>query len=297
MIRSIPRHDLNREPEEDLWEENKSSRDTWSNRLDTEDASTIYFSLPSLYLDAMFSVEADPDAAQVDTWEAWVTAMQMHHAMFAMTTNPPGTELELMVNHQVRHPKATGPRYCTNASNWLTAFFLAVICRDQKRYRELCEIPVDRLREAGESEGTQYNPFTYHWISALQAFVLNRPGLGEELLAAMELSAPDRASIGSPELLGMIVFPPMNAFLRLVERDTEKFNDALAQGLELFRDYQISDAKRAQDIEGVVSLPLLALACLAYDTAQVDPDFRLEVESGYLPKHLVQRSWYGEFPV
>ncbi|WP_232833114.1 immunity 49 family protein [Nocardiopsis sp. TNDT3] len=248
-------------------------------------------------MNALFSVHSDPDAAQVDTWEAWVTAMQMHHAMFAMTTNPPGTELELMVNHQVRHPKATGPRYCTNASNWLTAFFLAVVCRDQKRYRELCEISVDRLREAGESEGTQYNPFTYHWISALQAFVLNRPGLGEELLAAMELSAPDRAGIGSPELLGMIVFPPMNAFLRLVERDTEKFNDALAQGLELFRDYQISDAKRAQDIEGVVSLPLLALACLAYDTAQVDPDFRLEVESGYLPKHLLQRSWYGEFPV
>ncbi|NKY98205.1 immunity 49 family protein [Nocardiopsis alborubida] len=293
----VPRHDLNREPEEEIWELNKLNREAWSARLDTEDASTIYFSLTTLYLNAMYSVHSDPDAAQVDTWEAWTTAMQMYHAMFAMTTNPPGTELELMVNHQVRHPQATGPRYCTNASNWLTAFFLAVVCRDQQRYRQLCEIPVDRLREAGESEGTQYNPFTYHWISALQAFVLNRPGLGEELLAAMELSAPDRVDIGSPELMEMIVFPPMNTFLRLVERDTEKFNDALAQGLELFRTYQTSDAERTRDIEGVVSLPLLALACLAYDTDQVDSVFRLEVESGYLPKHLVQRSWYGEFPV
>ncbi|NYH53296.1 hypothetical protein HNR06_002885 [Nocardiopsis arvandica] len=297
MTRSITRHDLNRAPEEDLWEESKSSRDTWSDRLDTEDASTIYFSLSTLYMSALYSVEADPDAAQLDTWEAWVTAMQMHHAMFAMTTNPPGTELELMVNHRVRHPEATGPRYCTNASNWTTAFLLAVICRDQQRYRELCEVPVELLREAGESEGTQYNEFTYRWISALQAFVLNRPGLGEELLAAMELSAPDRVDIGSPELTEMIVFPPMNTLLRLVERDTEKFNDALAQGLELFRAYQTADAKRARSIKGVVSLPLLAMACLAYDTAEQDPDFRLEVESGYLPKHLVQRSWYGEFPV
>ncbi|HJE58847.1 MAG TPA: immunity 49 family protein [Nocardiopsis listeri] len=53
---------------------------------------------------------------------------------------------------------------------------------------------------------------------------------------------------------------------------------------------------RSNEIDGVFHLDLLALACLAYGTAEVDPGFRLEVESGYLPKHLVQRSWYGEFP-
>ncbi|WP_231972376.1 immunity 49 family protein [Nocardiopsis alborubida] len=248
-------------------------------------------------MDVMFSTAADPGVERLESWQAWTTDMQMYHALFAVETNPPGADLELMVHHKIRRPKATGPSYAASASNWTTAFFLAVICRDQKRYRELCEISVDLLREAGESEGAQYNPFTYHWISALQAFVLNRPGLGEELLAAMELSTPDRVDFGDTELLDKLVFPPMNAFLRLVERDSDKFNEALAQGVALHADYYTANESRANDIEGVVPLGLLAMACLAYDTAESDPDFHLDVESGYLPKRLVERNWYGEFPI
>ncbi|NYH53300.1 hypothetical protein HNR06_002889 [Nocardiopsis arvandica] len=89
----------------------------------------------------------------------------------------------------------------------------------------------------------------------------------------------------------------MKVFLHLVERDSDGFNAALVQGLELFKSYYTATPERCEDIEGTVPLSLLAMACLAYDTAEQDPDFRLEVESGYLPKHLVRRSWYGEFPV
>ncbi|MFD3684387.1 immunity 49 family protein [Nocardiopsis sp. NPDC058631] len=258
---------------------------------------SIDFALSTLHMDVMFSTAADPEVSRLETWEAWTADMQMHHALFTVQTNQQGIDLELMVNHEIRRTRATGPKTSTNASNWTTAFFLAVICRDQKRYRELCEIPVDLLRASGERRGTRYNPFTYHWISALQAFVLNRPGLGEELLAAMELSTPDQVDFGDTESLDKLVFPPMNTFLRLVERDSDKFNEALAQGLALHGDYYTANAERSHTIMGAVPLSLLAMACLAYDTAEVAPDFRLEVESGYLPKHLVQRSWYGEFPV
>ena len=296
MTRYIPRHDLGRDVEDDLWESIEENRDLWADRLDNG-ANSIDACLDSFYLDAMYAVHADPDAARIETWEAWATAMQMHHAFFMLTANPPGTQLELMVNHKIRRPVATGPSSLTNADKWTTTFYLAVICRDQQRYRQLCEIPVDLLREAGESNGAQYDPFIYHWISAVQAFVLNRPGLDEELLAAMELSTPERSAFGSPDVLDMVVFPELNTFLGLVERDTDKFNQALAQGLELFRAYQTSDEKRTRRISSVVSLPLLGLACLAYDTAEHDPDFRMEVTSGYLPKHLLERSWHGEFAI
>ncbi|MFI9287832.1 Imm49 family immunity protein [Streptomyces werraensis] len=36
---------------------------------------------------------------------------------------------------------------------------------------------------------------------------------------------------------------------------------------------------------------LLALTCLAYDAGRP-----IEVESEYLPEHLLKRSWLGEFP-
>ena len=50
-------------------------------------------------------------------------------------------------------------------------------------------------------------------------------------------------------------------------------------------------------VNGIEPLPLTRLACLAYGKTAHTPDFALEVESGYLPKHLVQGSWHGEFPI
>lgn len=295
MTRYVPRHDLAIAASPERWDLNKENRAHWADRLD-HGADSIDMSLSTLYLNALFSVHADPEAAMLETWEAWVAAMQMHHAFFMLTTSAPGTELELMVDHKVRRPVATGPESFTNADNWTTAFHLAVICRDHERYRQLCEIPVDLLREAGESKGTQYNPYTYHWISAIQDFVLNRPGLGDHLRSAMELSTPEHA-FGSPEVLDTIVFPQMRTFLHLVRRDTDKFNDVLVRSLEQFRAFQTADEQRTRKVSGVVPLGLLSLACLAFDTDRHDPDFRMEVESGYLPKHLVQASWHGEFPI
>ena len=296
MSFQIPSHDLSSRIEPNHWEASADNRNFWASALE-ENPHSVDMALGTLHMDIMFAAVADPEVARLETWEAWVVDMQIHHALFEIETNPPGTDLELMVHHQIRRTKATGPQYSTNAGNWSTAFFLAIICRDQQRYRQLCEIPVELLREAGESEGTRYNPYTYHWIAARQAFVLNRPDLGEELLAAMELSTPERVDFGSREALDKLVFPPMNAFLRLVERDSDKFNEALAQGLALHRDYYTTTPERAQDIEGAVPLGLLAMACLAHDTSQHDPTFRLEVESGYLPTHLVHNTWHGEFPI
>src|SRR5699024_11038876 len=141
--------------------------------------------------------------------------------------------------------------------------------------RELCEIPVDFIKKAGESDGAQYNPFTYHWISALQALILNRPGLGEDLLAAMELSTPDRVDFGDANLLNKITFPQMNTFLRLVEGDKDKFNEALAQGLTLFHEYHTSSEEQASDIEGIDPLVLLAMSFITYDHRRQDPNLSL----------------------
>lgn len=135
-------------------------------------------------------------------------------------------------------------------------------------------------------------------MGALQAFVAGRvEEFAQELLAAMELSMPEEVSFGDPELLNHVVFPPMNVLLRLVERDSAAFNEALAHALEAFRDYQTADPERAWDIEGVLPLSLLAIACWGWDLAEADPDFEFEVESGYLPKHLLAGSWRGEFPI
>ncbi|NYH53301.1 hypothetical protein HNR06_002890 [Nocardiopsis arvandica] len=207
MTYSIPRHDASVPGYTISAKDHPEERETEAS--DVEDyPDSIDLSLNPLDLNAKVSLAIDPDAAQLETWEDWVAAMQIYNAMFEVTTNPEGTELELMVNHKVRRTTATGPRYCTNAGNWLTAFYYAVTCREEARRRRLCEIPVELLREAGESDGAQYNPYVYHWVAALQAYVLNRPGLGEGLAAALELSDPERVEFGPAEILNKLTFPP-----------------------------------------------------------------------------------------
>ncbi|OLT25122.1 hypothetical protein BJF83_23445 [Nocardiopsis sp. CNR-923] len=200
-----------------------------------------------------------------------------------------------MIDRKPQHLTATGPLYHTSASNSTQAFFLAVTRREQGRWQELCQVSVNLLREAGERQ-VRYNPYIYHWVAALQAFMTNRPGPVDEITAAMELATPERAEFGSAENLNKLVFPQREAFLKFAQRDSARFNDSLANRLRLFRDYHTSDEERARSLDGTVPFGLLALACMAYDRSFHEPNFRLEVESDYLPKHIVERTWYGEFP-
>src|SRR5699024_12727318 len=108
---------------------------------------------------------------------------------------------------------------------------------------------------------------------------------------------PAEVNFGVPNMLNKITVPQMNTCLRLVEGDKDKVHEARAQGLTLINEYQTSGEEQASDIDGIVPLGLLAMSCIAYDNSRHDPNFTLEVESGYLPKHLVQGSWHGEFPI
>ncbi|MFE9169424.1 immunity 49 family protein [Streptomyces kebangsaanensis] len=238
-----------------------------------------------LHLQARCAV--DPRAARLETWEAVVTAMQLHSAIFAVTGATEGT-VQCRIAHEVRTIPAIGPRSYADAGNWLTAFWLAVICRDQKRLTELCEVPLDRLRSP---EGA-YDEYVYHWVAALQAYWLQRPGLVEELTAALQGSHPDTATIAPRDLLQHILYPPINLFYRFLRQDVSGFNQALTETVELHKAYWTADEDRTDDPSGMVALAPLAIACLAHDG-----DIPIEVETDYLPKHLLQRGWLGEFEI
>ncbi|GCB46195.1 immunity 49 family protein [Streptomyces sp. NL15-2K] len=228
----------------------------------------------------------DPRAAKVETWEAVVAAMQLGSALFAVTSGADGV-VECRIHYKVRHIPEIGPHPSADAGNWLAAFWLAIVCRDQKRMSQLCEIPVDRLRSP---EG-QYDDYVYHWVDALQAYWLQRPGLVDKLVAAIEGSHPEVATASPRDLLQKVLYPPINLFHRFLRKDHDGFNQALVEALELHKEYWTADEDRTKDPEGRIALGPLAIACLAYDG-----EIPIEVESDYLPKHLLQRGWLGEFP-
>ncbi|MGW1051614.1 immunity 49 family protein [Streptomyces sp. NPDC001118] len=257
---------------------------------DVQDLEESPDSLDLLLSTALLHVQArctvDPRAARLETWEAVVTAMQIYSALFAVTSATEGT-VQCRIAHEVRTLPVIGPQSYADAGNWVNAFWLAVICRDQKRMTELCEVPLERLRSP---EGS-FDEYVYHWVAALQAYWLQRPGLVEELTAALRGSHPDVARITPHDLLQNILYPPINLFYRFLRQDGPGFNQALAEAVELHKAYWTADEDRTDDPSGMVALAPLAIACLAYDG-----DMPIEVESDYLPKHLLQRGWLGEFP-
>ncbi|MFI9506962.1 immunity 49 family protein [Nocardia sp. NPDC052566] len=227
----------------------------------------------------------DPNADLIETWRAVVTAMQTGSALFAMTSASEDSVVR-RIGDKVHTLPVTGPQASANVGNWLTAFYLAAVCREQQRITALCEIPVDALRSA--SAGA--DEFLFLWVDVLQAFWLGREGLAEKLSATIAASFPEVVRNTPQVELQLMLYPPINLLHALLFKGPESFNEALAEALELHRIYWTSDVERLHDVAGSLALAPLALACFAYDT-----EVPVEVESDYMPGAFLDRSWLLEF--
>lgn len=228
---------------------------------------------------------ADPAAAAAATWEATVTAMQLGSALFAVTGTDEGT-VECSIAGKMRTLPAVGPLPAADAGNWLTAFWLAVVCRDRDRTEQLCEVPLERLR----SEGT-YDAFIHHWVDVLQTFRLGLPGLVDKLIATIEASDPAVVRVAPQDMLQGVLYPPINLFYLLVRKDVGGFSSALADALKLHRAYWTMGEDRQADINSSFALGPLAVACLAHDAG-----LAIDVESDYLPEHLLRPDRPADVP-
>ncbi len=251
-----------------------------------ESADMIDFTFSSALLALQAHSVADPSADRLQTWEATVTAMQVGSALFAVTGATEGV-VECFVHDRMRTIPVIGPQSFANAGNWLSAFWLAVICRDPKRMTQLCEIPLERLRSP---EGAT-TISVYHWVDVQQTYWLRRPGLVEKIMAAFEASDPEVARNTPLDALQGVMYPPLNLFYHFVRKLEEEFGPALAEALNLHKAYWTLTEERAADIDGALALGPLAMACLAYDGK-----LPIDVESPFIPKYLLTRDWVGEFP-
>ncbi|MFE0131722.1 immunity 49 family protein [Streptomyces sp. NPDC059037] len=228
----------------------------------------------------------DARAALLPTWEAWVTAMQLGSALFASATTTAGS-VECRIADQVQDLPAAGPQPYADAGNWLTAFWLAIVCRERGRLTQLANVPISLLGTSGAA----YDDYVYPWVETLQKWWREGGELGDLLVAAMRGTDPAALRVAEKDLVLKIEYPPINLFAHYVTQDAEKFNEALADALNWHKSYWTEDEERRGSSTGLVALGPLAITCLAYDA-----DLPIEVESEYLPKHLIERGWIGEFP-
>nr|WSX19395.1 immunity 49 family protein [Streptomyces tubercidicus] len=186
---------------------------------------------------------------------------------------------------EVRKLPATGPQDYLHTGNWLTSFYLAVICCENERAKQLAQIPVEFLR----ASGAEFDDYVYAWIETLQPF--GRSQAWETLVTAVQGTAPENARISDSELLLKILYPPQELFQLYLRREDQAFNGSLANALTWHKEYWTAHEARSLSGDGLVALAPLAIACMAHDA-----DMPIDVESEYLPKHLLKRTRVGEFP-
>ncbi|MFJ8046250.1 immunity 49 family protein [Kitasatospora sp. NPDC096147] len=227
----------------------------------------------------------DPKAGRIESWEAVLTAMQASSALFVAAGMAEG-EAECRIAGEVRRVPAGNSKREAHAGNWLTAFWLCVVCRETERLDALAALPVEVLRESG----AVYDEYVYAWVEALQAYWKREPLQAEKLAAAIEGSDPEVARIASKDYLLRVVYPPMEMFYQFLKGDQAAFNSSLVQALELHKEYWTSDRERSITSTGFFALAPLAVACMAFDSGM-----QVEVESDYLPENLLDHSWIGEY--
>ncbi|MFJ9177454.1 immunity 49 family protein [Streptomyces sp. NPDC102360] len=215
---------------------------------------------------ALAHAESDPDAARVETWDAWVAAQQRGTALFAHGKDgePPADDGEFAPEDDA-------------ARAWLDAFYLTLVTRDRERTTRLCRVPLDTLRG-----GAPVDDYVPHWIDVLQSHWLRRPvdDVVDRLVTTITASHPDVATLAPKDFLNLVDYQPVALFHRLLTHDHEAFGEALAEALVQHAGYWgESGAPRAR-----VALGPLALACLAYDM-----DFPVRTDLPYLPRYLLNR--------
>ncbi|MFF4509207.1 immunity 49 family protein [Streptomyces sp. NPDC001401] len=228
----------------------------------------------------------DPRAARIETWEAWVAAMQIGSALFRSATSPEPT-VECLISGKPRTIPSTGPQPSANAGNWLTAFYLALVCREDQLVTELSDVPIPLLRESG----AVFDEYIYDWVDALQTYGQQGPGVGDKLVAAINGTDPEALQVADRSLMLRILYPPLNLFYRLVRGDSQLFDVELVKALKWHKEYWTAEESTAAQVSGLVALGPLAMACLAYDRG-----VPIDVESGYMPKYLLERGRVGDFP-
>lgn len=223
---------------------------------------------------------ADPEVAQLDSWDAWATAVQLGAALFT-GAQPQECRLGGDLVRQLPTIPAEPP---ADARAWLDAFYLAVACRQQDRLERLCQVPLEVLRQ-----DESVDEYVLHWIDTLQTYWLERPmdDVVEKLLATMTTSAPEAVTRAPKDFVNRIDYQPVALFHRLVTRDHDAFAEALAEALAHHGEYWgDSAAPRAR-----VALGPLAMASLAYDYG-----FPVAPNQPYLPTYLLNRERIEEVP-
>lgn len=282
-MRSISRHDIAVAPAQRRSSVLSQMIPNTIAQIATQPAALETVMLQSLEDTACRSVW-DRTSEDIETWNSMARAMQASSAVFVAASQT-GGHVCFRINDELATTPGAGPTSGCRASNWVTALYLAMICRERPRSEELAAVPVAALR----ASGVPTDEFMFSWVRAWQTYWRQEPGFLDLVVETMKGLDPAVVQHVAPDAATHIYLPPVEMLLHLAQQDETAFNDTLAQALALHHRYWVANDSAKAAPAGFIALGPLAVACLAQDAGM-----NVTVRSDYVPAHLLAGSRVGQ---
>ena len=157
------------------------------------------------------------------------------------------------------------------ANAWLKVVYMAIILRNANALQIMCTIPTEILREAD----TKSPESTYRLVDFMKGLFNSDVDIGELLISAME-------SLEDIDYMSDIRSPLLSLYRCFLSNDPEEFNEKLDEALASHKEFWADNPENYNDVDGWVSMELLAVLSLAKDNKK----WKLSAQSDYIPSWL-----------
>ena len=192
--------------------------------------------------------------------------------LFSFTVN--GETYEMMGSHHSSY---------TDAHKWLDCLYAAIAVRNEEAINILMQVPNTVFDKASK----KVDPITYALVDVYKGLFGGIQDRSMLELISHAYTVADSDDAGRLDFI-MTIFMPQLGIIRsiLSEGSEEEYNELMHDAV-LKHKQRWSSGEREYSYAGWVSLPLIALASIAFD----HKGYRLNFETDYISRWLVEREF------
>ncbi|MEQ3530444.1 immunity 49 family protein (plasmid) [Pseudoalteromonas piscicida] len=226
-------------------------------------------------------IEALEHPNSQNAWKYLVRAQELSLGIFQSNDNP-GKPFKLCYDNQLIELNGALDSEEADIFNWPTAMYLAIITRNQDAIDYLIQVDDSVFKAANYAE--QFTPFDYALVDLLKSIFTPDADLASAIEKALITSNPDDYKYDEAyHYASRLYWPVVSVILGIFTDDGGvEFNQAIEKATLLHKEFY--DTKEEKfEIDGALSIPLIAMAALAKDIKGYD----LTTENGYILQWLV----------
>lgn len=228
-----------------------------------------------------FPLEALENPNSKNAWKYLTRAQELGLGIFQSNDNP-SKPFQLHYDNQVIEVVGALDPEGADIFNWPKAMYLAIITRNQDAIDYLIQVDDSVFKAANYAE--QFTPFDYALVDLLKSIFTPDADLASAIEKALITSNPDDYKYDEAyHYASRLYWPVVSVILGIFTDDGGvEFNQAIEKATLLHKEFY--DTKEEKfEIDGALSIPLIAMASLAKDIKGYD----LTTENGYIPQWLV----------